>query len=85
VVAVARQPDRQQQVLERHAEVLRIHLVEPLMVAADVLAAELPDRPVHDRPRDAETLLQPDRVALRREPAQELRLERLDLLEVPRL
>jgi hypothetical protein len=53
------------------------------VVPPDVLAAELTDRPVHDRPGDTEPFLQPDRVPLGGEPAQELGLEPRQPLEVP--
>ena len=55
------------------------------MVAADVAADELVDFRFHQFLRGVQPLLQPDRVALRLEPAQELGLERFESLEFPRV
>jgi hypothetical protein len=62
-------------VLEGHALVLGLHPRDLLVVAADVLADQLPDRPLHDPLGLLEAVLQSDGVALGREAAQEVRLE----------
>jgi len=81
LVAVVRQPHRQQDVLERDADVPRLHALEPLVVAADVLLAQPADRLVHDGARLLEAVARADLVALRLEAAEEFGLEVLQPLQ----
>lgn len=83
-IPIAGQPHRQEHVLEGHADVLRLHAIEPLMVAANLPAAELPDDAVHDLLGRAEALARADRVALGLEATQIIGRERFEFLELGR-
>lgn len=70
--------------LECDTDVLGADLIELLMIAADVLAAQGANVRVHDLAGKLETVFQPDRIAFRPKPAQEFRLKAFQRLQVPR-
>jgi hypothetical protein len=60
-------------VLERDANVSRLHRVQPLMVATDIVAAQATDFVVHDLLGPLKAIARTDLIALCLEAAQELR------------
>jgi hypothetical protein len=82
LVAIAGQPQRQQDVSVSHADMLRLDAVEPLVVAPNGTAAELADFPVHDSFRRLEAIFGPNCVALGLEPAQILGPKRFETFQV---
>jgi hypothetical protein len=62
-----------------------LHLIERLVVAANVLATQAANVAVHNLACSTETILQADRVALGFESAQKFGTEPLQGLQIPRL
>src|SRR5579884_213767 len=83
-IAVARQPHRQQEVLELHVVVPRIDVVQLLMITADILATESSNLHVHDRLGRLKTFLGINAIAFRGEAAEKLRSEVLQMTQLLR-
>jgi hypothetical protein len=72
-------------VLEAHVLVAHVHVVDALLVTADVAAHAAGDRLLHDRLGGREALLEIERVALGDEAGEVRAVERLALGDLPRL
>src|SRR5262249_2340647 len=81
-IPIARQPERQQDVLKGHADVLRVDCGQLLMIATDVPAAQLADRLVHDLLGLAKALAGAEGVALGLEAAEVVGPERFEVLQL---
>ena len=84
LVTVVGHPDGQKQMFEGDREILRLLVGDSLVVAADVAVNEPDDLRLHHLLRFAEAFLQPDAVAFGFEAAEEIGVERFQLVEIPR-
>ncbi len=83
LVAVDGQPHGQEDLLIGDADVLGLDGADLLVIAADVLAAELADSCVHDLLGGVKTFIEGDNVAFGFEAGEEFRAKTFEVVEVP--